>query len=411
MRGTVTRIVVVAVGEPSAIDISPLVLEFPKNQSLVAGQTIRLPCLVKHDDQLPVTVTWLSDNEPILDSLIKSGHLRIDKDNALIIHESRRFDSALYKCVAESRLDKVEREARLVIKDVPERPYAASAVCGDNKRNVAVEINHNEREDSPAPVTSFFVQYKLVNEGDNAWATHQGSNMASPFSRSQENIDRSNGIRVITVTQTVEVPPFGTYEFRVFARNDVGDSAPVAIREQCIAPAMVPDENPSGVFIASGTNDDLTAYWTPMPRDKWNGPDFKYVVKYRPQGAASDVEYKTVEVADPYADHVVIKDPSIKPYQSYDVQVQAVNREGASKVQPQTHRGYSGEGVPLLAPSNFKRVSTNSGRSATFSWDAVDRNSMNGELKGYKIVHWHVQPRPCNASAAAPGARFRREGL
>jgi hypothetical protein len=144
---------------------------------------------------------------------------------------------------------------------------------------------------------------------------------------------------------------------------------------------------------------DLTVYWTPTPRDEWNGPDFKYVVRYRPSGAEEN-EYKTVDVTDPYTDHVVLTDSSIQPYQPYDVQVQAVNREGPSKLQPQTHKGYSGEGVPLHPVANFRLLSISSGRSATFSWDPVDRNSMNGELKGYKIVHWHE-----NARAAAPGTQ------
>ena len=44
--------------------------------------------------------------------------------------------------------------------------------------------------------------------------------------------------------------------------------------------------------------------------------------------------------------------------------------------------------VPMVAPKNFQLLRIESGTSATFSWDPVDHNSMNGPHKGYKIYHW-----------------------
>lgn len=42
----------------------------------------------------------------------------------------------------------------------------------------------------------------------------------------------------------------------------------------------------------------------------------------------------------------------------------------------------------MVAPKNFQLVSIDSGTSATFSWEPVDHNSMNGPHKGYKVYHW-----------------------
>jgi hypothetical protein len=127
------------------------VVDFPRNQTLVAGQPIRLPCSVKHDKDLHVTVLWMVDGQPISDDKLKDGYLRIDKDNTLVIREPRKYDSGVYKCVAQSSLDTVEREARLVIKDVPEPPYNAYLSCGENQRNVAVDFHYNE------PVRHIFI--------------------------------------------------------------------------------------------------------------------------------------------------------------------------------------------------------------------------------------------------------------
>jgi hypothetical protein len=64
--------------------------------------------------------------------------------------------------------------------DVPEQPFNAYATCVSPQRTVAVEFHYNEKADTEAPVTEFWVQYKLDDESDEngnrvsyAWRTHE----------------------------------------------------------------------------------------------------------------------------------------------------------------------------------------------------------------------------------------------
>lgn len=66
------------------------------------------------------------------------------------------------------------------------------------------------------------------------------------------------------------------------------------------------------------------------------------------------------------------------------VQVQAVNEEGQSNVAPQSVEGHTGEGDPNYTPTGFKLVSSDSS-SATFVWDPIDRQQVQGNFTGIKV--------------------------
>ena len=58
----------------------------------------------------------------------------------------------------------------------------------------------------------------------------------------------------------------------------------------------------------------------------------------------------------------------------------AFNQIGEANVAAQEVTGYSGEDVPLEAPSNFTLNQIIDERSAIFSWNPVNPDSVQGEL-------------------------------
>ncbi|KIH68380.1 hypothetical protein ANCDUO_01283 [Ancylostoma duodenale] len=111
---------------------------------------------------------------------------------------------------------------------------------------------------------------------------------------------------------------------------------------------------------------------------------------YRPS-EGGDGEWKEVQVNDPFADRYTITlddDKDAKPFQPYEVQVQAVNDEGLANIVPETVQGRTGEGVPSSVPSGFRVVSKD-GTTATFAWNPVDPKTANGNFTGYKITYWY----------------------
>ncbi|CAJ0929223.1 unnamed protein product, partial [Mesorhabditis belari] len=362
---------------------------FARTQEVrVAGEDIRLPCQADADSRLEVTYDWLIDNKTLPELHINSGHYRVDPEtHELIVHNPSQYDSAEYKCVANTKLDKAEKRIRISIKDVPVPVHAAYVKkCDPTARYAEIHFEHMEPADSVVPVMEFWVQYQMDADLGVEWRTHPVPTQAHP----NDNSEGDN--RVVSGTATVSLQPYGKYQFRVLARNAVGDSSPTKVRDGCDTPAKLPDRNPSAVSAEGASPDNLVVSWKPMSREEWNGPNFRYKIKYRPLDPPN-AQWEEADVPDPFADRYTINledDKDSRPFQPYEIQVQAVNDEGTSAVNPETIQGRTGEGVPSAIVEGF-RVVSKKGTSATFAWNAIDPVTANGNFTGYKITYWYEE--------------------
>lgn len=133
----------------------------------------------------------------------------------------------------------------------------------------------------------------------------------------------------------------------------------------------------------SRTNE--TPHFQPMPRRDWNGPDFQYVVEYKPSDK-EDEPYKEKIVTNPEENHVVLD--ADRPYQSYDVRVRAKNAEGDAVAEPLTTRGYSGEESKWLLHDGFGSKSRGGGGSSHKAGGAQDplEHGPRGGFQGSTVV-------------------------
>lgn len=69
-------------------------------------------------------------------------------------------------------------------------------------------------------------------------------------------------------------------------------------------------------------------------------------------------------------------------------QVIAGNSKGQANVAPVEVIGWSGEDMPLQAPTNFSLVQIITGTTALLNWNPVPAESVRGHFKGYKIQTW-----------------------
>ncbi|KRX49451.1 Neuroglian [Trichinella murrelli] len=341
--------------------------QYPSNTTVTAGNSIQLPCKAYHDNLLKVKYTWLIDGIP-LGNL--QPHIKVDENYTLIIENPKASDSADYTCVAETKLDKAERVATILVKDVPLPPFFVGVTCSE--RNAAVRFQHRDRPRTAAPVESFWVQYNSNDAEPDAWHIYP----VPVTTRADKD----------WWTITVPLHPWGNFSFRAVARNEVGDSAPSLASTQCTTAAALPELNPANVVVRGTSPDNLVVSWDPVERVDWNGPDFHYVVEMK-RADDDDSRWETAIVTDPNESQLVV--PDQPTYEPYDVRVQSANSLGKATVSPATVRGYSGEGYPDEAPKNFRLVNVVAPTVATFAWDPVDPASLHGNFKGYKIVHWH----------------------
>ena len=59
---------------------------------------------------------WLVNGAPLPEARIRDGHYVINEDNSLTINKPNSYDNAKVKCVASTKLDKVEKEIDIKIK-------------------------------------------------------------------------------------------------------------------------------------------------------------------------------------------------------------------------------------------------------------------------------------------------------
>ncbi|EFO93140.1 CRE-SAX-7 protein [Caenorhabditis remanei] len=353
----------------------------------MAGEEMVLPCDATADNQLEVKYEWLVDGIPLPEERMNSGHYRIGDDHSLIVANPTQDDSAKYKCIVSTKLDKVEKEIKIQFKDVPRAVHSAFVNnCDKNSLTAFIKFEHIESIHTIAPVKEFWVQYQMDSETEGSqWRTHPVPSAAHPNDQVDDQLRKTSG------SATVSLQPFGKYVFRVLARNSVGDSATTTVKGICETPAKQPDKNPGEVAAKGTSPENLIVQWKPMAREEWNGANFHYIVKYRPVDEDQrDGDWKEVAVEDPFADRVTINlddDKDVKPFQPYEVQVQAINSEGRTSVVPETVEGRTGEGVPSSIPSGL-RVLEKSGTTVTLAWNGVDPATANGNFTGYKITYW-----------------------
>uniref|UniRef100_A0A8C9Y5X0 Neural cell adhesion molecule L1 n=1 Tax=Sander lucioperca TaxID=283035 RepID=A0A8C9Y5X0_SANLU len=171
--------------------------------------------------------------------------------------------------------------------------------------------------------------------------------------------------------------PYMSYRFRVIAINYVGKSDPSRPSEIHNTPAEAPDNNPKDVRSVSEDPDTLVITWEEMDKRNFNGPDFKYRVFWRRVVGSGPNWHTNYTTTSPFT----VND--IGNFSAFEIKVQAVNGKGDGP-EPDPGIGYSGENVPLEAPTNVGVELMNS-TTIKVNWRPVDKETVRGHLLGYKI--------------------------
>lgn len=58
----------------------------------------------------------------------------------------------------------------------------------------------------------------------------------------------------------------------------------------------------------------MVIHWDPMPREEWNGPEFQYMVQYKPADEGDNYPWIVANVTDPYADQFVVSDVEVREF-------------------------------------------------------------------------------------------------
>ncbi|XP_072408641.1 neuronal cell adhesion molecule a isoform X8 [Chiloscyllium punctatum] len=339
------------------------ILKQPRYQSVQTMGTAVFECRVKHDPSLTPEITWLKNNEELPDD----DRHQASGDVLTILNVSEE-DQGSYTCVVNTTLDTNSATADLTVlarSSTPASPYDSPDPPSDleltNPQDRSVQLSWIPGDDHNSPITKFIIEYEEDQFDPGLW--HHLTDVGGK-----------------QTTVHLKLSPFVNYNFRVIAVNRVGRSDPSYPSEHYFTQPAAPDENPTGVQGMGTEPNNLVITWEPLKGVQSNGPGLTYKVSWRQKD--SDDEWTSVMVAN-VSKYIVSGTPEFSPY---ELKVQSFNILGAAS-EPEIVIGYSGEDLPMLAPSNV-RVHVVNSTLAKVHWDPVPLKSVRGFLKGYNIYYW-----------------------
>ncbi|GBP51761.1 Neuroglian [Eumeta japonica] len=334
------------------------ILVAPESYEVAAGNLATFRCNAKADNTLDLEILWLKDGQPL--DLESQPRFHMTNDHSLMISDTTELDSGEYTCIARTPIDEAQAQATLIVQDKPNAPILKGIEC----RSRDATLHWQPMGDNRAPILRFIIQYNTSFTPDIWDVAFEDVSPTSP-------------------SYSIRLTPYANYTFRVIAENKIGYSSPSGHSDVCTTQPDVPHKNPENVEGKGTDPTNMVISWSPMPQIDHNGPEFYYHVYWKKNGTQ---EYGNKKIWDwTTTEYVVQNTPTFVPYK---IKVVAANIKGTSNVTPIEFTGWSGEDVPMMAPSNFTLVQVITATTALVSWSPVPPESVRGHFKGYKIQIW-----------------------
>ncbi|KAK7915797.1 hypothetical protein WMY93_011558 [Mugilogobius chulae] len=335
----------VEVKEPTVI------VSKPQNMKVLRGTEVRFECVVKAD-AAGVTISWMKDKRYIT----LGWRFNMEEAN-LLISNVNRGDEGNYTCVAKGELDQKSASAQLLVMDRPEPPTDLQL---SDPYERTVRLTWIPGDNNHSPITEYLVQYD-----DDDWLPWKWRNLSSYPGNLNSVI--------------LHLIPFTYYEFRVIAINEIGPSRPSRASSRFQSSGAPPDVIPKNLKGVGTWRNNMEISWEPLSYREWNGPHLKYLVWWRRRDSREEWKNATTK----WLRYYIYDADTFTPY---ELKIQAVNEFGLGPESPVVI-GYSGEDRPVASPLNL-RVSDIESTQVTLHWDTVDKSSLMGELKEYKVYYY-----------------------
>nr|XP_061826411.1 contactin-1a-like isoform X1 [Nerophis lumbriciformis]XP_061826412.1 contactin-1a-like isoform X1 [Nerophis lumbriciformis] len=353
-------------GSLSVTDSTKITLA-PSNADVIVGQNAWMQCAASHDSSLDITFIWSLDGLAI--DLDQQGQHYEHPPNGsssgeLMIKNAQLKHAGVYSCTAQTPVDYITASASLLVRGPPGAP-AGVRVRDKSERNVTLQWSRGA--DNHSPISKYSIQCRDASSQE-VWRN------ASTFPA-----DVEGNAETATV---VDLVPWTEYEFRVMATNTLGTGDPSNPSPKEKTLASPPVVAPSDVDGGGGTSRELTITWTPVQEQYYYGPDFGYIVAFKPRAG---LEWTQVTVSEPQAKRYVHKDPSIPPWTEYHVKIKAFNGEGEGPYSL-TAVVYSAQEAPSDAPASIDGKAL-SATEAIVWWLPIPQTY----IDGYQVKYWRKQ--------------------
>ncbi|XP_038046888.1 protein sidekick-1-like [Patiria miniata] len=338
-----------------APDITPI-----DDLTVNVGRSLSVHCITSAFPE--PSITWLKGQ----DVVIASDRVSFTSPNVLTIASVAKDDQGDYSCVAANDVGNTRESFHVSVLGIPGTPtiLSAAAISVDS-----ITVYWSATGDV-TDTTHYQLQYKL--SVSTAWTTFLDSipALAGSPSSPQEH----------TVSGLAESQ---TYQFRVFAKNVVGTSAPSNV-VAASTPSVTGPSAPRNLAVLSFNATAVVLQWEiPVQR---NGPIDAYTVEYR----ETDTNvYSMVQQPgnDQYTIEVTVA--NLKPMTSFQFRVTAATlHNGQQQFGDYTEyvEQTTSPSAPSVAPVNVM-VTASSSTTLFVSWLAIPPEHQNGPILGYTVSY------------------------
>uniref|UniRef100_A0A8C6MIQ1 Sidekick cell adhesion molecule 2 n=1 Tax=Nothobranchius furzeri TaxID=105023 RepID=A0A8C6MIQ1_NOTFU len=290
----------------------------------------------------------------------------------------------VFRLTAQTRKGWGEAAEALVVtteKRARPQPTSRPTVPQEEVQARRVLLSWEPGSDGLSPVRYYTVQYKELP--DSNWTVHSAS---VSHETSSHIVDR--------------LKPFTSYQFRVKATNDIGDSRYSEESEAITTLQDAPDKAPTILSVTPHTTTSVLVRWQPPSEDHINGVLLGFRVRYRELHYDRLRSFSVRTVNSPSANWAdltalraslfkVVFSPFTHKHKRYEIRLSVYNAvgEGPSSTPQEV---FVGEAVPTAAPQSVV-VQSSTATQLDVTWDPPPPDAQNGDIQGYKIYFWEFQ--------------------
>ncbi|TNN03245.1 hypothetical protein fugu_000274 [Takifugu bimaculatus] len=279
-------------------------------------------------------------------------------------------------------------EALVVTTEKRARPQPPSRPAVPQKEVQArqVLLSWEPGSDGLSPVRYYTVQLRELPASN--WSVHSAS----------VNHDATS----YTVSR---LKPFTSYQFRVKATNDIGDSAYSEESDAITTLQDAPDEAPAVLSVTPHTTTSVLIRWKPPSEEKINGILLGFRLRYREllydrlRGYSAHALSSISAWADLTAPYSIrnLTDSSLIQYEldklskhkRYEIRMSVYNAVGEGPSSP-PQEVFVGEAVPTAPPQNVA-IHSATATQLDVTWAPPPVDAQNGDIQGYKVYFWEFQ--------------------
>uniref|UniRef100_A0A671RAK0 Protein sidekick-2-like n=1 Tax=Sinocyclocheilus anshuiensis TaxID=1608454 RepID=A0A671RAK0_9TELE len=277
----------------------------------------------------------------------------------------------VFRLTAQTRKGWGEAAEALVVtteKRARPQPTSRPVVPQEEVQARSVLLSWEPGSDGLSPIRYYTVQYRELP--DSNWTVHSAS------------VNHEASSYVID-----KLKPFTSYQFRVKATNDIGDSKYSEESEAITTLQDAPDKAPTILSVTPHTTTSVLVRWKPPPDEEINGILLGFRVRYRELRYDRLRSFTVRTVNSPSANWAELTD--LNKHKRYEIRLSVYNAVGEGPTSsPQ--EVFVGEAVPTAPPQNAA-IQSSTATQLDVTWDPPPVEAQNGDIQGYKIYYWEFQ--------------------